>query len=76
MKSKSLSRMNPFLSGAGAFERHVRNVASSTAIETGRPIAHYMNMGMEHAAVFDSDASYLDQVRFSRSSKPKRSREK
>ena len=40
---RSLLRTNPWLSAPGADLRHARNVASSTAIETGRPIEHYIH---------------------------------
>ena len=40
MKNKSLAKTNPFLTGAKVATRRVRSLASSTAIETGEPIAH------------------------------------
>ena len=76
MKSKSLSSVNPYLSGKGALERHARNVASSTAIETGRPIEHYIARIMSWASVPDQGADYLDQPCFSRVSETRRSRKK
>jgi len=40
---KTLRQTNPWLTAPGADLRHARNVASATAIETGRPIEYYMD---------------------------------
>ena len=42
MNPKSLSRTNPHLRGPDALYLHARNVATSTAVETGKPAEAYI----------------------------------
>ena len=42
MKPKSLSSINPYLRGPDALYLHARNVATSTAVETGKPAEAYI----------------------------------
>lgn len=41
MKLKSLSRTNVHLRSSDALFLHARNVATSTAVETGKPVDEY-----------------------------------
>lgn len=54
---KSLKQCNPWLSGPGAELRHLRNVASSTAIETGKPIEHYIALALKNPNYHGIDTS-------------------
>jgi hypothetical protein len=42
MKSRSLSQSNAHLRGPDAHFLHARNVATSTAVETGKPVDEYL----------------------------------
>src|SRR5690554_7071896 len=46
MKSRSLSRQNAHLKGPDGRFLHARNVATSTAVETGKPVAAYVSRCM------------------------------
>lgn len=58
-KRKTLMLGNAWLIGPGAKLRHLRNVASSTAIETGRPTEYYMAYALKARICRPIDSSHI-----------------
>jgi hypothetical protein len=57
MKSKSLSATNPYLKAASSRSMMARNIASSTAVETGKSSASYVKRYTD-ARTSKDDASH------------------
>jgi hypothetical protein len=56
IEPKKLSSINPYLRGPNALFLHARNVATSTAVETGKPVEGYIERCLARHEAGGSDS--------------------